>query len=59
MMKKKQAEADRREQQILQEVKEAMVELGSIIAKLPDHDQERLLKLLRIPGVSWRLLERG
>jgi hypothetical protein len=36
-----------------------MVELGSIIAKLPDHDQERLLKLLRIPGVSWRLLERG
>ena len=52
MMKKKQAEADRREQQILQEVKEAMVELGSIIAKLPDHDQERPLKLLRIPGVS-------
>ncbi len=58
-MKKQQAEADRREQQILQEVKEAMVEIGSIIARLPYHDQKRLLELLRIPGVSWRLLERG
>ncbi len=49
-MKKQQAEADRREQQILQEVKEAMVEIGSIIARLPYHDQKRLLELLRIPG---------
>ena len=55
---KKQAEGDRHEQQILQEVKQAMIEIGSIIAKLPDHDQKRLLKLLRIPGVSWRLPER-